>query len=165
LREEIRRLRALGARHAALVARVSELDIPARLDRYAARGAADPLVILTLRQAQWENALRREEVRFEILRRYVEAADLAGALARRPVRNLLSGDLEETAPRGTRRKRSATPAPRPKRGRRRTCPPCWSATNSSTPFHWNGWNQSRPSSGLTVSWTPIRHGARTGSIA
>lgn len=98
LREEIRRLRALGARHAALVARVSELDIPARLDRYAARGAADPLVILTLRQAQWENALRREEVRFEILRRYVEAADLAGALARRPVRNLLSGDLEETTP-------------------------------------------------------------------
>jgi hypothetical protein len=93
LREEIRTLRALGARYSALVARDFELDIPARLRRYAALGSADPLVILTLRQAQWENVLRREEVRFEILRRYIDAADLAGEVARRPARNLLSERL------------------------------------------------------------------------
>lgn len=98
LREEIRRVRALGARHAALEARVAELDIPSRLQRYSALGAADPLVILTLRQAQWENTLRREEVRFEILRRYLEAADLAGELVRRPGRNLLSAKLEDLSP-------------------------------------------------------------------
>lgn len=98
LREELRRIRALAARHAALEARVAELDIPARLERYTALGAADPLVILTLRQAQWENALRREEVRFEILRRYIDAADLAGALSRRPVRNLLSAQGEALLP-------------------------------------------------------------------
>ncbi len=98
LREEVRRIRALAARHAALEARVAELDIPARLERYTALGAADPLVILTLRQAQWENALRREEVRFEILRRYIEAADLAGELSRRPFRSLLSARGEALTP-------------------------------------------------------------------
>jgi len=89
LREEVRALRALGARHAALEARDAALDIPARLRRYARLGAADPLVVLTLRQAQWENVLRREEVRFDLLRGYIEAADLAGDIARRPLRNLL----------------------------------------------------------------------------
>ncbi len=98
LRDEVRRVRALGARHAALAARVEELDIPARLERYSALGAADPLVILTLRQAQWENALRREEARFEILRRYLEVVDLAGELARPPARNLLSAAREVLSP-------------------------------------------------------------------
>jgi len=94
LRGELATLRALGARHTALLARDAELDIPARLRRYTALGSADPLVILTLRQAQWENILRREEVRVEALRRYLDAADLAGALSRRPARNLLSETLE-----------------------------------------------------------------------
>jgi hypothetical protein len=98
LRKEISLLRALGARHSALLARDIELDIPSRLRRYTALGSADPLVILTLRQAQWENVLRREEVRFELLRRYVDAADLAGVLAQRPARNVLSESLEGFAP-------------------------------------------------------------------
>lgn len=98
LRGEIATLRSLGARHTALLARDIELDIPARLRRYTALGSADPLVILTLRQAQWENVLRREEVRFEALRRFIDAADLAGALARRPARNILSETLEGINP-------------------------------------------------------------------
>lgn len=84
-------LRAQLARHRSIAAREAELDVPARLRRVGASGSADPLLILTLRQAQLENALRREEARFGALRAYLEAADLAGAVSRPGGDRLLAG--------------------------------------------------------------------------
>lgn len=90
VREERAKIRALLERHHAVTAREAELDVPGRIRRYGALREADPLVLLTLRQAKLENALRREETRFEILGGYLEVMDRSGEMAARPLRNLFS---------------------------------------------------------------------------
>jgi hypothetical protein len=97
LREAVTAIRTLAARYRAVKTREAELDGSARLRRYASLSSADPVVVLTLRQALLESALRREEARFDMLREYLKAAAIAGEFSRRPARNMLSERMEALA--------------------------------------------------------------------
>jgi hypothetical protein len=94
LRSAVTAIRTLAARYRAVRMREAALDGPARLRRYVSLSSADPVVVLTLRQALLESTLRREEARFDMLREYIEAAAIAGEFSRRPARNMLSERME-----------------------------------------------------------------------
>jgi len=99
-REELQRdLQNLRLTIGGLVRQLAVLDsFAAKVDagglfaQFAARSGGDPLLVLQARETSLESAWKIEQLRFEILQKYLDILDLTGALVRHPDRNLLLAD-------------------------------------------------------------------------
>jgi hypothetical protein len=91
-------LRSLIAQYRFLKARESEVDATASLKKYLQMNGVDPLTLLSIKESIVKNQIDMCKLRFGILRNYIRVIDVAGELAKPPLRNFLSKSREIMAP-------------------------------------------------------------------
>jgi hypothetical protein len=89
---------ALIAEFRYVTARENEVDAQTSLKKYLQMSGADPLMLLSIKEAILKNRMETEKIRFDILRNYVRVLDATGALSRTPLKNYLSGSSETIVP-------------------------------------------------------------------
>lgn len=73
-----------------LRARETQVDAEASLKKYLQITGTDPLVLLSIKEGLIKNSIKIQEVRFGILRNYINVLDVSGKLSNMPIANYLS---------------------------------------------------------------------------
>jgi hypothetical protein len=78
-----------------LQARETQVDAEASLKKYLQISGTDPLVLLSIKEGLIKNLMKIQEVRFGILRNYINVLDVSGKLSHMPLVNYLSNKAGE----------------------------------------------------------------------
>jgi hypothetical protein len=98
MKHDVDDIQALIAEYRYLTARETEVDAQASLKKYLQMNGADPLMLLSIKEGTLQNSIRKEKVRFDILRNYIRVLDVTGQLSRKPLINYLSAAKETVSP-------------------------------------------------------------------
>jgi hypothetical protein len=98
MKRDVDDIQALIAQYRYLMARENEVDAQASLKKYSQMTGVDPLMLLSIKQGTLENNIRKEKVKFNILKNYIRVLDVAGQLSRKPLINYLSAAKETVSP-------------------------------------------------------------------
>ncbi|MDO5576418.1 MAG: TolC family protein, partial [Fibrobacter sp.] len=87
-------LQQLIAQYRYLLARTTEVDAEASLQKYLQIEGMDPLVYLDVKENVLKNKIEMAQIKFAILRNYMYVLDNAGKLSEMPLRNYYSEKIE-----------------------------------------------------------------------
>jgi outer membrane protein TolC len=92
----VRKLRTLLRSYELLTAREEAVNAESSLKAYLSVEGIDPLVLLRTQEAILKARIDREQIRYDIYRKFIEVMDVTGALSREPLRNVLAGPVKPT---------------------------------------------------------------------
>lgn len=91
-------LRSLNAQYRFLKSRESEVDVVSSLKKYLQMSGVDPLVLLSIKESIVKNRIEMSQLKYGILRNYIQVMDISGGLSKPPLRNFLSQKQEQLEP-------------------------------------------------------------------